>query len=302
MGHVVSLTSQISPSDTINQVYHYCSVFFFWYMPWFFFKSGMFYKEEDWRSTFEKSKRRLLRPWLQWSAVGLIVGFVIAIYKGSLSKYIITNGYGLIVTGAISDNAPLWFLLSLFIVRIAYSLLRQLGVNVWSIAIVGLIIGFLLSKISGFKPYYVANGFPALFFYALGNIIGRKQCLIGNKWIAILSILVIVFYYNWPSFVDFRMNNLLDGYYVIYCIMSLCAIVGWNALFKILGDVRLSLGGQILTSIGQRSMFYFCAHWVILKVLVSIFGDVLSGTWLFNSCFFLLLLCLFIMDKIIQKI
>ena len=110
----------------------------------------------------------------------------------------------------------------------------------------GLIIGFLLSKISGFKPYYVANAFPALFFYSLGNIIGRKQCLIGNKWIAILSILVIVFYYNWPSFVDFRMNNLLDGYYVIYCIMSLCAIVGWNALFKILGDVRLSGGGKYL--------------------------------------------------------
>lgn len=257
MGHVVSLTSHVSPSETVNIAFQYSSVFFFWYMPWFFFKSGMFHKEEDWKTVFAKSSKRLLRPWLEWTILGLIVGLLIALFNGSITQYIYSNFHGLLVAGAISDNAPLWFLLSLFVVRITYSGLRQLRVNPWIIALCGVSIGFVLSGIPGFKPYYVANVFLALFFYSLGNSIGRKQFIAENKWLALMCIPVALVYYGWPSFVDFRTNNLLKGYYLIYCILSLCAIVGWNVLFKITGRIKPSGGGKFLLLSDKEVCFTF---------------------------------------------
>ena len=89
------------------------------YMPWFFYKSGMFFASRDSVSLLKKDSKKLLRYYLIYSAIGWLVWSICGIADGSL-------GFGdcfaltlktFLYRGCIKGNGALWFLLSFFIVR-----------------------------------------------------------------------------------------------------------------------------------------------------------------------------------------
>ncbi len=97
----------------------------FWlgfFMPWFFFKGGMFYKPVTNRDAVRASFRRLIVPFLWFTLIGTCVLWLKDIIGGTFTLMsIISQIKCFLVSGAFSGNLALWFLLSLFCVRILFN-------------------------------------------------------------------------------------------------------------------------------------------------------------------------------------
>lgn len=113
-----------------NTVFNYPLMFF---MAWFFFKAGMFHRDTVLQKVFNKAVGRLLVPYIVFSIIAIVI---IGLNHFALEK--VSGFVGVIKDvpiylkreGAVICNAPLWFLLSLFFVRLFFSLLTKLRIPI----------------------------------------------------------------------------------------------------------------------------------------------------------------------------
>lgn len=112
-----------------SQTYQPYQTWTFWlefFMPWFFFKAGMFYKQRPIREEFHKSFKRLIIPYIYFSIIGTILLWGKLIVCNEFSyKSILTPIKSVLLAGAVPGNLALWFLLSLFIVRLLFTIIRS---------------------------------------------------------------------------------------------------------------------------------------------------------------------------------
>lgn len=296
LGHAVALTSNVSPSETVRFYYDQCTSVFFFYMPWFFFKSGMLTREEDIQVVISKCKKKLVVPWVKWSIISFFIGSIISIIHQDFVRYVLYNGYELLVFGAVHANMPLWFLLTLCIVKVGYIWLRKWNINPILIIFCSLFLSFVLSYIPNCRPSYIPNSLLALFFFTVGNMISNNSLFKSAKLIILLAFAYI--YYLIPSLVDFRTNTLLNGYYFLYCLFSLFAIWGWNSVFY---NVKFLNKGGAISYIGENSLFFYCAHWPVLLILIELYKHVFKGGTLFIWCFCTLFIVLYSVHIFVQK-
>lgn len=98
---------------------------FYFFMPWFFFKAGMFFKMEDYQTLFKKSCTRLIRPFILYSLIGHICYCGICYLQDNFHLSTLVPYYSLLMEGSIPGNLPLWFLLTLFTCRIILNFLQK---------------------------------------------------------------------------------------------------------------------------------------------------------------------------------
>lgn len=119
------------------------------YMPWFFYKSGMFFRKRNWLELIKKDYKKFIIPFVVYSLIGWFLWSICCLIDGSqtLSSCLLAPLKSLYLRGNIKGNGALWFLLSLFVVRqIANALInRQLPP----------------------PPYFVSN----LFYYCFCSIL-----------------------------------------------------------------------------------------------------------------------------------
>lgn len=118
-GHVLILTRQMDTS-----LYHWTSIVLSFFMPWFFFKSGMMYRDKGLNKTLSDGWRTLIKPYIIYSIIGQIVFIMLLLLSGRDFVFSNTMNF-LIKNGAVEGNPPLWFLLSLFLVKIVFSFIRK---------------------------------------------------------------------------------------------------------------------------------------------------------------------------------
>ena len=96
-------------------LYKYGSFF----MPWFFYKSGMFFMPRQRTDLMKKDANKLLRTLVVYFFIGWVVWCACGIIDGSLSfkGCIILPIQSFLIKGSFKGNGALWFLLSIFIVR-----------------------------------------------------------------------------------------------------------------------------------------------------------------------------------------
>lgn len=89
------------------------------YMPWFFYKSGMFFTPKQWNALMKKDAQKLLHSFVVYSLIGWVVWCTCGLIDGSLVfKECINNPVRQFLhQGSIQANGALWFLLSLYIIR-----------------------------------------------------------------------------------------------------------------------------------------------------------------------------------------
>ena len=118
------------------------------FMPWFFFKSGMFHRDslnvkETWKRTFPK----LARPYIVFSILGFLFLFLENWLKGKdLIHFTLSQARVTLFHSANSGAVHLWFLVTLLLVKSIYPfMLRKIkygGVgNLWFYRL-----GFVLCK------------------------------------------------------------------------------------------------------------------------------------------------------------
>lgn len=182
----------------------------------------------------------------------------------------------LLLEGSTPGNEPLWFLISLYLVRIIYNYIAE-----WkyldTILVLLLIMFYLLKFVDILNisemlvyPFYLYSTFVGLLFYRAGYMLKNAQYKADVFWISVLCVIVISLLV--PAQFDFRAisgDKSSKGDFVIFVIYSISACVVINNIFRYLYS---KCDIKILTKIGKDSMFYYCIHWIILLFLNLYFG------------------------------
>lgn len=277
------------------EVMKHLQTIFVGFMAWFFFKSGMFHHEgQGAQSIMKRMLPKLLRPYVAFSVVGYFVYCVVLWSRGDRDfiHYTLSIAKSIVLTGSYGGALPLWFLVTLFLVKTFSPVIVgkcKLG-GVIACGLIGCCCSYVEIGQLKLQPYYFFSFFPAMFFYGLGHFLKVKQY---GKLAFVLSVAVFVASFAYPSTVDFRVNHLSVGAYPLFLIYSLAAIVVFNNAAKSLGQSLWPL-----TQIGRQSMFWYCAHWPLLLLINLLFRNMfpsLPGLPLLVGTFAALLILLVIL-------
>lgn len=112
--------------------------------------------------------------------------------------------------GAIFYNAPLWFLPSLFFVKVVFNILKLKNCNIFIVAFISLLFAYTVYRLKLHISLYVGNVLLGLFFYSIGYIYNyyNQRIIKWNRFVIIVFISIFLLY---PSNVDFRINRLIRG-------------------------------------------------------------------------------------------
>ena len=271
------------------------------FMAWFFFKSGMFAIKRPFKEEFIKCWRRLLKPFLIINAFCIILHIIfygggedniIPILKVSIyreSDYLCT---------------PLWFCLSLSIVKLLYQAIANLSEKKkWIFLCLSVSISYLLYlyayKSNGIQevfsislPFWFGNLFLGLFFYILGDLLRTKQFY---PVIFIIALFVYSIHFLFPFYLDFHINN--SDFYFLSVFFYISGVVVFNNIFKRWLDIRIPL----LTHIGENSMIYYVTHYTFIYLLLVGHSDRITGWSLYIVSFILTIIFLICIDFLFRK-
>lgn len=244
------------------------------FMPWFFYKSGQFFKKKSGRELWQKDSRKLLTNFVIWSAIGYIFFLILGMLDDSLTlrgaTYTVIRR--LFLRGYIPINQPLWFLVTLFGVRmIANWILPQRDDKYTVLRIIGLILlGYVISYLAyrynhRLLPYWVANGAAGLSFFTFGYAMRDWE---QKSWIVVpcLMVYVVGCIVGFPI-VDMMGNHCLAGNYLLWIPVAFCCIIFFNALCKWLTVI---LRFKLIEWIGRNSMIIYIVHALIFVSIYEI--------------------------------
>ena len=88
----------------------------FFFMPWFFYKSGQFFRKRTFKEELTKDWNKLIRQFFIWSAIGYVSYLLSLVVYDSITfrnvVYLPVRHF--VLGGTIDLNQPLWFLFTLF--------------------------------------------------------------------------------------------------------------------------------------------------------------------------------------------
>lgn len=241
---------------------------FNFFMPWFYYKSGMFYRSQGNHKCIIGGGRKLLYPYIKFSLLGWTVGCVIKLTNGDNNwvHYILTPFKEILSVGAIQENLVLWFLPTLFATKVIFNYCFNKGINPYIITMTSLFIGLIIYYTGNTVPPYITTTFTGLFFYSVGYLCREKQNI---GYVAFISGMILLsFWIFGVSAVNMKDNNLLMGYYPLWFLFSITGCVAVNYL------IRKSLYSfPILRWVGVNSLIIYCTHWILLNIERYVIGD-----------------------------
>lgn len=264
-------------------LYNMLHRFFFFFMAWFYFKAGLFHKVKSERQVFISTTRRLLKPFAIFTLVAHAFCCINYILAGdyNIIHYTLSPIKQILLNEAIEWNLPLWFLPSLFVVKNLF--------NIWSLhfspyfLLVSGVIACLTMNHNIVQPIFLQNIALGLFFYTAGYC--SKYLRIG---ISAFYGCGFVYFLSmaFPNDVDFRVNVAISySHYILWMISSLTSIILFNRIFS---NTYLLSQRNIVSVIGENSMFFYCSHWIVIMIVKRIIGYL--DIELPNYCLLILLL------------
>ena len=244
------------------------------YMPWFFYKSGMFFTTKSSMNLLKNDARKLLRYYVVYSIAGWIIWCACGLIEGSLSwsGCFMRPIYAFIHHGSISGNGALWFLFSLFIVRQLANLMTE-KCPPPILAAVCFLTAYFLYSIGWYKYcWWFGNVFSGLCFFLLGYWLKEKE---NNRWIFATStffFVLIICAYSFKWIDDFpylymHANSMYNGNYLLFYPTALAGIIMTNNFFNFLYKRWSS---RLLEYIGVNAMTLYTTHWILLVVVLFV--------------------------------
>ena len=252
------------------------------YMAWFFFKGGMFARAEaGLRVTVRRSFSRLIVPFLVFSVIGLLAYWLDLRTAGPVSArwFAARIGRFFLHRGSFYGNLPLWFLLTLFLVRLLYcGLVRLRHADSMAALIVLLLYLLRYRGVAGLidanrpvYPFTFYNVLVGLVFYWLGFRLSRVA---DRRHMKLASLAIVALCLPWRQIAfDFRSCR-ADGdflltllYMLTSCIVALGAA---RRLFRPLPPMVEPMAvplRRVLVHFGLHSVDYLCTHWIIITLV-----------------------------------
>jgi hypothetical protein len=246
---------------------------FFFFMAWFFFKSGMFYCDKRTvKEVIRHDWQKLGQTYLIGCSLAIILQLVYQLLLGHLDikTFIIRNLIDVFNHGGASWNIALWFLMSLYVVKVLFSWMISKIPAIW-IAIVTVLICWWFNKMGVFRPACIGNIPLGLFFYSCGYMMKDWQ----YQRLPFVSALIVggcIFSLNAVNSFGFRINRVSsDDVYFVVIVACICNILIFNNIFK-------KITPPILEFIGKNSMTFYVLHFPLGMLFSSIGIDLLCWT------------------------
>lgn len=242
---------------------HWLMTFYF-FMPWFYFKSGVFHKDSSFSECYHKNFDKLMKPYFIYSVIGTIL---VVLLTGNI-RMILSEIKEIVMCGSAIGNIPVWFLLSLFIVKLLSNRVTT-PARGSKILLISLIASTLVLYIPIQKPNWIGYTATGMFFYVSGFIYRQ---FVSSRTVAISSIvLVLSNYVLYPSFVHIRSSRLECGNSLLWLTSSVAACILIYSLFK-----HKKFNIPFLGWVGRHAMTILVTHWLILNIIKYIACD---GLW-----------------------
>lgn len=267
-----------------HPIYTYGIRVFPFFLAWFFYKSGMLFRKPiESRDYINKCLKKLIHPWVIWSICGFFIWLIVQVFNNSninISHEIVSYCFYSIVDGCHISNIPIWFLLTLFFVKVLFFMINRATSSFFLWVLICLLplflIGFLKQNFSLFiTPLWLYNTISGLFFFSVGYYLRNIQYskkIIGISFIIYVYVFIVDF-----SYVDMKNTIVLFGNYILFFLSSICGIILTNNIFRIstpfLLHNRWSIPIRILCYIGRKSFLFFVMHWLVY----NLFGQILTG-------------------------
>lgn len=262
--------THICETANLTDTWHYVTLnsFLYFFMPWFFFKSGMFHRyRTDYGLSLTKLRKRLVIPLLVFSiaAIPMFSIYYVLDYGGPYwMNFLYSFFYSLIEKSAPFGNYPLWYLLALIFIKLILMVIRS-NKLILIIAIIGVLSSFLLWYYNISFIFIVTEVFLGMFFYATGYFLKNIQY---KKYVLPISFLLFislaVFY---PVHISVRSNDVYGGGYFVGIISSLLGIISFNCISKSIMAFNLISKSKVVSFVlllGEDSMYYYVIHWIYL--------------------------------------
>ena len=255
-GHVIQW-AHLTETDALYLFFQKVLGFF---MLWFCFKAGMYFKSKKTETILISSFHRLLVPFIIFSIIGYITWSAKMILEGenNWKQYLFTPIKQILEGGAIGGNLPLWYLSTLFVARIVFNWIVK-KIEHYPFLLLFALIPFVIKQTECELPLYVSNISLAVTFMGLGFFL---KPYIKNVWVSFISIAVfILLVVLYPTYVDMRHNSLLFCNYYLWYLIALSGIITINTCFRV-----IPYNMPVLSFIGTHSMAFFCIHWIVFTV------------------------------------
>lgn len=211
-------------------------------------------------------------PYIAFSVLGQLVFYVKWLLDGNTpwKDYILSPLRTLLHEGAVVGNSPLWFLLSLFLVKVIFD-----GVYLWHrkfavmLTILGGVTAYMLRILEFHNYFYIANVSCGMFFYGCGYLM--KNIVYEKSVIFVGALLYAAYAIVYPSYFDFRSNAVAVAVYPFCMIACIAGVVFVDALFK-----KMKCLQKPFAIVGKNSMTYYASHWVVLGASSLLFQNVLD--------------------------
>lgn len=265
---------------TVSKYYYPLTHFLSFFMAWFYFKAGMFYRERSIVNCVKKASRRLLVPAVIYSLIGFLLYAILNRFRLNLAEELLSFYH----SGALNGNNPIWFLYSLFFVQIIYNFFRRIRINAWIISFISVVL-YALAFLFNVDSVLFINVPLGLIFYSMGVVLSEKQY---KSYIWIPALVGFVILGLIPSVSDFR-----RGYYdpfLVGIVWSLLSCVAINGLFRRFSILCI----KPLHFIGQNAMTYFGTHWMVILIIQAICASLSLGRSISIVLYFCIF-CLYVM-------
>lgn len=294
MGHPVEL-------DTISTVMHYM---FFYFMAWFFFKTGMFYKERSLKEEWKLCYKRLVIPLICFTVLGQMVEWVRRIIEGDYNwiHYTLSPVKELLISGYTNGNSPLWFLFTMIFARLLYAVVIKYAPPItYRDVIIAICFGTFYVLFSYIRdlfqlPIYCYNIPLSLVFVAMGHLLKRIQFKLEILFLSLITVMILGIADF--SYVVFMSGSLIEGdSYVSFIVLSIAGIVIVN---NVLTYLCKWYSFPILSFVGRNSMAYFVIHMPLL-LICSMLNIECSTFMCFIIKYILIVAIITIIDRLLKK-
>lgn len=288
--------------------------FLYFFMPWFFYKSGMMFQRRDIKSLLVKDLKKLIVPFVIWSIIGYIVMILWHLFKGEELTWkilLMRPIRSLVLNCSIPINSALWFIPVLFVVRQLANLLLT-RFKSYTIAICSFIFSIICLVLNKYiSPYclptWISGTAWGMFFFASAIFLRDFEL---KKWMIILStaIYIVSLFTNIPSVYSAEEPGvLLNSIWYIACILScicfnnVCRFVVYlyNKIVDNTGYDKFLL--PILTYVGRNSMSFYVVHYIIFKISFDLIAMYKYEWYATYQGLLIVLLCYAVICPIVSK-
>lgn len=247
---------------------------FSFHMPVFFLISGYLFKVREPMDIFKRKFPRIIKPYISTCVLLIIGSLSIMIYHHVLIADIVKNSIKLVIASLYGSGVPspkpfiyipmigaIWFLLSLFIAELIFSILVKLTVNrnpIYLFLSTSMIsfLGFIIGKFI-LLPLSLDSALLATFYLYVGYVV-KKHNLFPRTFNLPVKIIMLLLWFFTVYLGGVSLVNVDFPLFPISLIGSICGSYFFMIFCKYLSDHNI-LNMQMIY-IGKESLIILCFH------------------------------------------